>query len=201
MRPPADLEPGRISIPTRLALELLPQTVVLVLATLLLVTRVQSSPPPPDLTGIIEPFLTASEPEAPAFCVPAAEAERARIVDADARKGRAWTCKLFCGTPAGERLGLIIERRWRQPALFIDLNDDGLLANDERHPLARKRDLFVHLPPKKGATVAYPVVIRMAPAEWKPHAARDQRVLLQSVLAAYRGAVTVAGRTHRVEYP
>ena len=174
---------------------------MLVLATFLLIAGAQSGPVHPNLTGIIEPFLTASEPETPAFCVPASNTERERISDVDARKGRAWMCKLFCGTPVGERLGFLIERRWRRRVLFIDLNDDGRFANDERHALVPERDLLVRLPAKEGATVAYPVAIRVAPAEWKQQATRKQRVLLHSVLAFYLGTVTVDGRVHRVEYP
>ena len=174
---------------------------MLSLGALLLTAGIQSVAAHPNLTGILDPVLTPSEPATPISCVPSSKAERERIADVESRKGRAWTCKLFCLTPPGERLGILLERRWRRLVLFIDVNRDGEFATDERHELVPEHDLVVGLGPSEGTTVTYPVAIRIASPVWKPYATPGQRLLLQTVLATYRGSVTVAGRTYRVEYP
>lgn len=157
--------------------------------------------PPMEMTGVLNPFLTASEPSQPVFCAPATDADRKRLVDPSAPVGCAWTCKLFCSAPGRERAGLLVEGPNGRLVLYVDLNRDDRFTRRERHHLPRGRDLLVQLPPEGTAQVQYPVRIRMAPADWELEMPPGGRALAQSYLPIYKGQVRIGGRRLAVEYP
>src|SRR6476661_7011442 len=96
----------------------------MLVALLIVLAQASTAPVPPELTGVLDRHLTASAPGAVVVCPAATKADRQLLPDADARERRVWACTMMCLAPIGQRRALLIERRWRQPVLFLDSNDD-----------------------------------------------------------------------------
>jgi hypothetical protein len=180
----------------RLAFEVI---VAIVLASVL-AQRV-TAPPPPELTGVLDQHLTASAPSSVTVCTAATRADRQLLPDAEARERRVWSCPMMCSAPIGQRDALLIERRWRQPVLFLDSTNDGTFDPSERHVFPRTGDLHVRIRIVSNIFSEYPITIRYRWELFKPHGDPERRMLLESPMVSIGGTVTIAGRPVRVEYP
>lgn len=173
---------------------------MLTLSLLLLIAAAQAAQPA-EFTGVLDRLPSAAEPSEPVLCIPATEAQRNQLVADRAPVEKAWTCKVFSLSPYSGRGALYIERPGEASLLYIDLNDDSLFTDRERHVFPSNGDLFVTLPPIADLRAEYPVRIRVAPPELKYLVSSVGRVLLQSVIPIYRGSVRIGGRQVAVEYP
>lgn len=173
---------------------------MLTLSLLFVIAAAQAAQAPAELTGVLDRLPLAAEPSEPVFCIPATEAQRNRLVADRAPVGKAWTCKVFSLSPYSGRGALYIERPGEASLLYIDLDDDTLFTDRERHVLPPDGDLLVTLPPIAGMRAEYPVRIRVAPPELKYLISSVGRLLLQSVIPIYRGSVRIGGRQVAVEY-
>jgi hypothetical protein len=175
---------------------------MMMLAALLIVlTQASTAPVPPELTGVLDRRLTASAPSAHVVCTGATQEDRQLLPDAEARERRVWSCTMMCSAPIGQRRALLIERRWRQPVLFLDNNRDGTFDTSERHEFPRTGDLHVRIPIASGIFTEYPVAIRNRWELFTPHGDPEHRMLLESPMVFVGATVTIAGRPLRVEYP
>jgi hypothetical protein len=145
---PADRRPSRernectrfrMALVLRLAFEVI---LAIVLASVL---TQRATPPPPEMTGLLDQHLTASAPSAVVGCTSATQADRELLPDADARERHVWSCSMMCSAPLGQRGALLVERRWRQPVLFLDSNNDGAFDPTERHEFPRTGDLHIRI--------------------------------------------------------
>jgi len=134
-------------------------------------------------------------------CTSATKADRELLTDADARERHVWSCSMMCSAPLGQRGALLVERRWRQPVLFLDSNNDGAFDPTERHEFPRTGDLHIRIPVTIGLFTQYPITIRYRWELFKPRGDPERRMLLESPMVFVGGTVTIAGRPVRVEYP
>lgn len=153
-----------------------------------------------ELTGIVDPFPTPSEPSTPAFCFRATAAEAALLPKGTAR-GRIWICTLFCHLPSEERKALFIERRGHEPVVFVDMDRDGRFATHEAHEFSRRGDLLLRIPVSQGTLREYPILLRHRWEFFKPRGYPERRWILQTATAHFAGRITIDGRSLRVEYP
>jgi hypothetical protein len=175
---------------------------IMMLVTLLgVLTQASTATVPPELTGVLERHLTASAPSAVVGCTSATKADRQLLPDAEARERRVWSCPMMCSAPIGQRDALLIERRWRQPVLFLDSNRDGTFDPSERHEFPRAGDLHLRIPISSNIFSEYPITIRYRWELFKPPGDPQRRMLLESPMVSIGGTVTIAGRPLRVEYP
>jgi len=161
----------------------------------------RATAPPPEMTGLLDQHLTASAPSAVVGCTSATQADRELLPDADARERHVWSCSMMCSAPLGQRGALLVERRWRQPVLFLDSNNDGAFDPTERHEFPRTGDLHIRIAVTIGLFTEYPLTIRYRWELFKPHGDPKRRMLLESPMVFVGGTVTIAGRPVRVEYP
>jgi AhpC/TSA family len=173
------------------------------LAGFLLVVLAQApvAPVPAELAGVLDPRLTAPAPSAPVVCTSATRADRSLLPDETARARHVWSCTFQCVAPIGKRHGLFIERSWRQPVLFLDVNGDDRFDAEERHEFPRTGDLHVLVPVTSAMFTEYPIAIRYRSEQFKPSGSPVRRILLESAMAHVGGTVTIAGQALRVEYP
>jgi peroxiredoxin len=97
---------------------------MLAAALLVVLTGASTATVPPELTGVLDQHLTASAPSAVAVCTAATKGDRPLLPDGEAQERRVWSCSMMCSAPIGHRSALLGERRWRQPVLFLDGNND-----------------------------------------------------------------------------
>ena len=181
----------------------LPLVSCVMLAGFLVVVLAQApvAPVPAELTGVLDPRLTAPAPSAPVVCTGATKADRLLLPDDTADARRVWSCTFQCVAPIGKRHGLLIERRWRQPVLFLDTNGDERFDAQERHEFPRTGDLHVRVPVTSAVFSDYPIAIGYRSEQFKPRGSPARRILLESSMAHVGGTVTIAGKQLRVEYP
>ncbi len=174
---------------------------MMLVALLVVLTQASTATLPPDLTGVLDQHLTASAPDAHVVCTSATKADRQLLPDAAARERRVWSCAMLCSAPIAQRSALLIERRWHQPVLFLDANNDGKFDPSERHEFPRTGDLHVRIPIASEFFREYPIVVRYRWELFKPHGDPERRMLLESPMVFVGGTVTIDGRPWRVEYP
>jgi hypothetical protein len=177
------------------------RVIMLAAALLVVLTRASAATVPPELTGVLDQHLTASAPSAVAVCTAATKADRQLLPDAEARERGVWSCSMMCSAAIGQRGALLVERRWRQPVLFLDGNNDHTFDPRERHEFPRTGDLRVRIPIASNIFSEYPITIRYRWELFKPHGNPERRMLLESPMVSLGGTVTIAGRPFRVEYP
>ena len=157
--------------------------------------------PPPELTGVLDSHLTASTPSVVDFCNEATAEDRSLLPKDLAGERHVWSCTMLCIAPIGQRHALFIERRWRQPLLLLDDDDDGRFDARERHEFPKQGDLQVRIPIAGRMFPEYPIAIRYRWELFKSRAFPARRALLESPTASVAGTVTIGGRPVRVEYP
>ena len=157
--------------------------------------------PPPELTGVLDAELTAGTPWANVSCNAATTPER-RVLPADlAREPHVWSCMMLSIAPIGPRRALFIERRGREPVLWLDDDNDGRFDPRESHEFPHTGDLQVRIPIFDARFKEYPIIVRYRWEFFEPPADPSSRVLLESAIAYVGGTVTVGGRPVRVQYP
>ena len=177
--------------------------ICVMLAAVLLVVLAQAPAAlvPAELTGVLDSRLTAPTPSATMTCTAATKADRLLLPDDAARARRVWSCMLQCIAPIGKRHALLVERRWRQPVLFLDENADGRFDAREKHEFPRTGDLHIRVPVTSAIYTEYPIAIRYRSDQFKPRGAPARRILFESSIAHVGGTVTIGGQQLRVEYP
>ena len=156
---------------------------------------------PPELTGVLDSELTAGTPWANVSCNKATPAERSVLPEDLAREGSVWSCMMLEIAPIGSRRARFIERRGREPVLWLDDNNDGKFDARERHEFPQTGDLQVRIPLTGARFPEYPITVRYRWEYFEPPADPSSRILLESAIAYVGGTVTVGGRPVRVEYP
>jgi len=156
---------------------------------------------PPDLTGVLDSELTAGTPWANVSCNKATTVERRVLPEDLAREGSVWSCMMLSIAPIGPRRALLIERRGREPVLWLDDNNDGKFNAQESHEFPQTGDLQVRIPLIGARFPEYPITVRYRWEFFEPPAEPYTRVLLESAIAYVGGTVTIGGRPVRVEYP
>ena len=174
---------------------------MLAAAFLIVLTQASTATVTPELTGVLDQHLTASAPSAVVVCTPATKPDRDLLPDAEARERRVWNCSMMCSAPIGHRDALLIERRRRQPVLFLDSNNDGRFDPSERHEFPRTGDLHVRISIVSNIFSEYPITIGYRWELFKPHGEPQRRMLLESPTVFIGGTVTIAGRPVQVQYP
>jgi AhpC/TSA family len=174
----------------------------MILTFVLAYVLVQSvTAPPPELTGVLDSELTAATPWANVTCNTATPTDRRILPEDIARAPYVWSCMMLSIAPIGPRRALFIERRGREPVLWLDDNNNGRFDAWESHEFPQTGDLQVRIPITGARFPEYPITVRYRWEFFEPPADRSSRVLLESAIAYVGGTVTVGGRPVRVQYP
>lgn len=103
-------------------------------------------------------------------------------------------------------LAYLVEEKGKDPAIFIDYNDDFQISVDERSVLKRNADdtflwnTTAAFPIKEGVFKSCPIFIRYFKSVITDKMSREDRLLTQSTEVMARGKIDVKGKAVLVQY-